>query len=159
MVARAIREKKAVVSNDSQSDPGVVFGKKYAESGVRSMAVLPLIVADEAVGVLALYAGETEFFHEEEMKLLTELAGDIAFAIDHIDKQERLDYLAYYDVLTGLANRSLFLERRGAVHAQRGQRRAQACLVPDRSGAIQEHQRQPRPAGRRRAAAGRWRSG
>ena len=45
------------------------------------------------------------------MKLLTELAGDIAFAIDHIDKQERLDYLAYYDALTGLANRSLFLER------------------------------------------------
>ena len=75
------------------------------------MAVLPLMVADEAVGVLALYASESEFFHEEEMKLLTELAGDIAFAIDHIDKQERLDYLAYYDVLTGLANRSLFLER------------------------------------------------
>ena len=91
--------------------PQVLFGKQYAESGVRSMAVLPLIVADEAVGVLALYAGESEFFHEEEMKLLTELAGDIAFAIDHIDKQERLDYLAYYDALTGLANRSLFLER------------------------------------------------
>ena len=47
---------EAVVSNDSQSDPRVVFGKKYAEAGVRSMAVLPLIVADEAVGVLALYA-------------------------------------------------------------------------------------------------------
>jgi len=75
------------------------------------MAVLPLIVLDEAVGVLALYTGESEFFQEEELKLLTELAGDIAFAIDHIDKQERLNYLAYYDVLTGLANRSLFLER------------------------------------------------
>ena len=42
---------------------------------------------------------------------MTELADNIAFAIDHIDKQERLDYLAYYDALTGLANRSLFLER------------------------------------------------
>ncbi len=42
---------------------------------------------------------------------MTELAGDIAFAIDHIEKRERLDYLAYYDALTGLANRSLFLER------------------------------------------------
>jgi diguanylate cyclase (GGDEF)-like protein/PAS domain S-box-containing protein len=111
MAARAIREKRAVVSNDSQSDPKVVFGKKYAEFGIRSLAILPLIVSDEAVGVLTLYASEIEFFHEEELKLLTELAGDIAFAIDHIDKQERLDYLAYYDVLTGLANRSLFLER------------------------------------------------
>lgn len=111
MVARAIREKKAVVSNDSQNDHRVLLGTKYAESGIRSMVVLPLIVADEAVGVIALYAGEIEFFHDEEMQLLTELAGDIAFAIDHINKQERLNYLAYYDVLTGLANRSLFHER------------------------------------------------
>ena len=111
MVAQAIREKEAIVSNDTLSDPRVLLGKQYAESGVRSMVVLPLIVADEAVGAIAFYAREIEFFHEEEMQLLTELAGDIAFAIDHIDKQERLNYLAYYDVLTGLANRSLFLER------------------------------------------------
>ncbi|HVC10259.1 MAG TPA: PAS domain S-box protein, partial [Burkholderiales bacterium] len=111
MIARAIREKKVVVSNDSQSDPRVLFGKHYAMAEVRSMAILPLMVSGEAVGVLVLYAGESEFFHAGELKLLTELTGDIAFAIDHIEKKERLDYLAYYDVLTGLANRSLFLER------------------------------------------------
>jgi diguanylate cyclase (GGDEF)-like protein len=54
---------------------------------------------------------EAGYFDEAEMKLLRELAGNIAYAIDHIDKQERLDYLAYYDELTGLANRTLFLER------------------------------------------------
>ncbi len=111
MVARAIKEKKAVVANDLQSDSTVVFRKQYAESKICSGVFLPLIVADEAVGMLALYADEIEFFQEEELKLLTELAGDIAFAIDHIGKQERLDYLAYYDVLTGLANRTLFLDR------------------------------------------------
>lgn len=111
MVARAIRERKIVVSNDSQNDPQVLFGERYAKSGIRSMAIFPLIVAGEAIGVLALYADKSEFFHEDDLKLLTELAGDIAFAIDHIDKQERLDYLAYYDALTGLANQRLFLER------------------------------------------------
>ena len=111
MVARAISGKKAMVSNDSINDPQVLFGRQYAEAGVRSVAVLPLIVLDEAEGVIALYSSESEFFHEEELKLLTELAGDIAFAIDHLDKQARLKYLAYYDVLTGLANRTLFLER------------------------------------------------
>ncbi|HMH18346.1 MAG TPA: EAL domain-containing protein [Burkholderiales bacterium] len=94
MVARAIREKKAVVANDSQGDPRVVFGRKYAESGVRSMAVLPLIVSDEAVGALALYAGEREFFHEEEMKLLTDLTRDIAFALEHIGKEEKIARLS-----------------------------------------------------------------
>ena len=71
----------------------------------------------------ALYAGEIEFFHEEEIKLLTDLTNNISFALDHIEKEEKLNYLAYYDVLTGLANRSLFLERvaqyaRGAANSE-----------------------------------------
>ena len=111
LTARAIRGKTAVFSNDTQNDPAVMFSKRHVERETRSLAVLPLLISDEAVGVLALYAGEAGFFDHEELKLLTELAGDIAFAIDHIAKQERLDYLAYYDMLTGLANRSLFLER------------------------------------------------
>jgi len=111
MVARAMREKKAIVSNDSQSDPQVLLGEKYTKSGVRSVAVLPLIASNEPVGVLALYASEIEFFHEEEIKLLTDLTSNISFALDHIEKEKKLNYLAYYDVLTGLANRSLFLER------------------------------------------------
>jgi diguanylate cyclase (GGDEF)-like protein/PAS domain S-box-containing protein len=111
MTAQAIAEKRVIVSNDSRADPRVVHGKKHVEYGVRSMAIFPLIVADDVVGVISLYATESQFFHEEELKLLTELTNDIAFAIDHIEKRERLDYIAYYDVLTGLANRSLFLDR------------------------------------------------
>nr|WP_319564408.1 EAL domain-containing protein [uncultured Rhodoferax sp.] len=111
MGARAVRGKQVVVSNNSQLDPQVLFRAKYTASGIHSMAVFPLMVADDAVGVFALYASEIDFFHGDELKLLTELAGDIAFAIDHLEKQERLTYLAYYDALTGLANQSLFLER------------------------------------------------
>ncbi len=89
MLAQAIREKKTVVSNDTQSDPRGLIGNKYTESGVRSMAVFPLIVSDEAVGVLALYASEIEFFHEEEMKLLTELADNVAFGIGNIRSRRK----------------------------------------------------------------------
>ena len=113
MLAQAIREKKPVVSNDLKSEPSVLYNKEYTESEVRSMAVLPLIVSDEAIGVFALYASEREFFHKEEMKLLTELTGDIAFAMDHIKKEQQLNYLAYYDVVTGLPNRSLIQDRLG----------------------------------------------
>ena len=111
LMARAIREKKAVISNVVHGDPQILLSQRHAETGVRSLAVLPLIVADEAVGILALYAHEIEFFHDEELKLLTELVGDIAFGIDHIEQQERLHYLAYFDRLTGLANRRLFMDR------------------------------------------------
>jgi diguanylate cyclase (GGDEF)-like protein len=111
LAARAIREKAAVVSNDVQHDESLIFGKMHAESGVRSLAVLPLIVSDNAIGVFALYTSKPEFFDAAGLLLLTELAGNVAFAIDHLEKQERLDRLSYYDTLTGLANRRSFLER------------------------------------------------
>jgi diguanylate cyclase (GGDEF)-like protein len=50
-------------------------------------------------------------FDDDEMKLLSELADDISYALEYIDKNERLDYFAYYDPLTDLPNRSLFADR------------------------------------------------
>jgi diguanylate cyclase (GGDEF)-like protein len=111
MVARAMREKVAIVSNDSQNDPQVLFSERHVRFAIRSIAILPLIVADRAVGVFVLYANECEFFHDDELRLLQELVDDVAFAIDHIERQERLDYLAYYDTLTGIPNRILFVQQ------------------------------------------------
>jgi diguanylate cyclase (GGDEF)-like protein/PAS domain S-box-containing protein len=111
IAALAIIGKKAIVVNDIENNSNVLRRKECIEQGILSMAVLPLLALGEAKGVLALFASEMNFFDEREMKLLVELSGDIAFAMDHIDNQARLDYLSFYDALTGLANRSLFQER------------------------------------------------
>jgi diguanylate cyclase (GGDEF)-like protein len=111
LAARAIREKAAIVSNDVQNDEGLIFGKMHAQSGVRSLAVFPLIVSDNAIGVFTLYTSKPEFFDAAGLLLLTELAGNVAFALDHLERRERLDRLSNYDTLTGLANRRSFLER------------------------------------------------
>lgn len=130
--AQVIGEKKSFIINNLTTHPGAVFGEKYAESGIGALAILPLIVANEVVGVLALYASEIEFFQEAELRLLTELSGDIAFAIDHIGKQERLSYLTYYDVVTGLANRSLFHNRLSqSLQARDGEPRLIATVLLD----------------------------
>jgi diguanylate cyclase (GGDEF)-like protein/PAS domain S-box-containing protein len=94
MSARAVREKKAIVSNEIRDDSKVLFAKERIERGISSMAILPLLVSDDVVGVLALYADETGFFDEDEMKLLTGLAGDIAFALENIGRQQKLGKLA-----------------------------------------------------------------
>ena len=111
LAGRAIRSKTPVISNDVKRDPQRLMRREVDERGINSLAVIPLIVQDEAVGALALYAADIGFFDEQEMRLLTELAGDISFALDHIEKAERLDYISYYDLLTGLPNRTLFHER------------------------------------------------
>jgi diguanylate cyclase (GGDEF)-like protein len=113
MIAKVIREKVAIVSNDLSDDPRALLREYYTQAGVRSLAVLPLIVSGQVTGILGLYAREKDFFHEEEMLLLSKLADDVAFAIDRLERQERLDHLASYDQLTGLANNHLFLKRLG----------------------------------------------
>src|SRR6185295_12015268 len=79
--------------------------------GFQSHISLPLYKDEAIVATLTMYTREQNFFDDEELRLLTGLADDISFAISNLEKQERLDYLAYYDELTGLANRRLFLER------------------------------------------------
>jgi diguanylate cyclase (GGDEF)-like protein/PAS domain S-box-containing protein len=111
LAGRAIRSKLPVVSNDVKNDPQRLMREELDERGINSLAVIPLIVNDQAVGALALYAADVGFFDAEEMRLLAELAGHVSLALDRIDKAERLDYLSYYDPLTGAPNRALFHER------------------------------------------------
>jgi len=111
LVARALREKRAVVVNDLEKEPEAAIKKEALSSGSRSLVVLPLLAGEIVEGVIVLHANQIGIFDDEEMKLLKELAGDIGFALENIRKSETLDYLAYYDALTGLANRTLFHER------------------------------------------------
>lgn len=108
---RTLDEKHALVENYEEQDAhsSAMSSKQRMPPG--SMAALPLIVDGQVVGIITLFAGEEHFFQKEEMSLLNDLAGNIAFAIDYIGKEKKLHYLAFYDGLTGLANRHLFLDR------------------------------------------------
>jgi diguanylate cyclase (GGDEF)-like protein len=111
LVGRALRDLQPIVVNDIAGDSRLVNVKMSLALGSRALAVFPLVVSGAAVGVLVLHSREAGFFDQAELKLLMELAGDVAFALDYIGNAEKLDYLAYYDAHTGLANRVLFLER------------------------------------------------
>ncbi|OGT02807.1 MAG: diguanylate cyclase [Gallionellales bacterium RBG_16_57_15] len=114
LITQALTEVKPVVCNDIASDERMAAWRSEALSrGYRSVTVFPLVVEGRPVGVFALYASEPGVFDSEEMKLLVEMAGDISFAMDNLKKEEKLNYLAYYDVITGLPNRALFYDRLG----------------------------------------------
>ncbi|MBI3526971.1 MAG: GGDEF domain-containing protein [Betaproteobacteria bacterium] len=117
----ALREKRPAFDNDierglgemgSELGPDTLSVRRAAiRQGAKAVIVLPLYVEGKTFGILTLYAPERNFFDDEEVKLLTELAGDISFGLEFIAKEEKVDFLAYYDTLTGLPNRSLFSER------------------------------------------------
>lgn len=111
LVGEAVATRNPVVVQHVDTDPRIELRQEALKRGLLCFAILPLIVGSESVGVMVLYAAEADFFDEPEMKLLRELAGDIAFALDHLGKSDQLNYLAYYDALTGLANRRLIHDR------------------------------------------------
>lgn len=112
MTAEAINEQKPVICNDIATGEQMARWRTEALArNYRSVTVFPLVVQGTSLGVFVLYASEPDFFDEQEMKLLTEMAGDISFALDHIEKEEKLNYLAYFDAVTGLPNRELFHDR------------------------------------------------
>src|SRR3954469_18560980 len=61
------------------------------QRGFRAYAVLPLVFSGNDAGALLLYARAKDVFDDEEMPLLHELAGDIAFALHHIAQKARTD--------------------------------------------------------------------
>jgi diguanylate cyclase (GGDEF)-like protein/PAS domain S-box-containing protein len=109
---RALRQSQPVICNDIATDPSVAeLRDEFLEREHKSLGCFPLMISGRPMAVLSLYAAEADAFDEAEARLLTELAGNISFALDHLQKQERLNYLAHYDDLTGLANRRLLFER------------------------------------------------
>ncbi|TBR06815.1 MAG: EAL domain-containing protein [Rugosibacter sp.] len=112
LIALTVAEKKPFFVNDiAVNPPKNPFRELALRHEYRSGITLPLVVKDVCVGVMLMYAKEPDFFNENELGLMNELAGDISFALEHIAKDEQLTYLTHYDPLTGLPNRALFQER------------------------------------------------
>ncbi|MBI2313460.1 MAG: EAL domain-containing protein [Betaproteobacteria bacterium] len=108
----ALRENRHIVSNDIANDPQAAPWKLSALAhGLRSAAAFPLIVEEQVIGTVNLYAGEANFFDDEEVHVLRELAADTSLGLEYIEKERRLHDLAYSDPLTGLANRRVFADR------------------------------------------------
>lgn len=109
---RVMREHRQVICNNVASDPAfALLAERMHARDVRSLAAFPLAVGDRIEAVLTLYANIEDVFDPDEMKVLNELAGDLAFALLFFEREERISYLAHYDVMTALPNRRLFLDR------------------------------------------------
>lgn len=131
LLSNCLQSRRPALENDlSRDSPGnSVLCQRASELGYRSVIFLPLNVGTEVAGVLGLMSKEGNFFTDDEVRLLTNMSGDVAFALDAIDKETRINYLAYYDSLTGLPNRTLFHERLGQLLLSSKQRGLKMALL------------------------------
>ncbi|HVS77133.1 MAG TPA: EAL domain-containing protein [Steroidobacteraceae bacterium] len=80
--ARAIRERATQVCRDAQTDPELDLWRDEAlRREIRSSVALPLIAGDACLGALSIYSDRVNAFDRSEVKLLEELAGDLAYGI------------------------------------------------------------------------------
>ncbi len=117
---RAIRLGIAQINQNFLNNPQMLPWRTQALArGYQSSIALPLKAESDAVfGALSIYAAEPDAFDADEVKLLSELANDLAFGIrtvraraEHQQAQAMIERLAYFDPLTGLSNRTRLLAR------------------------------------------------
>jgi len=86
----AIRNREPSIAQNIQDDPRFSPWREAAlKHGYESCIALPIMVDNEVFGALIVYASEPYAFNEDEVNLLTELAGDIAFGISRLRMRAR----------------------------------------------------------------------
>jgi diguanylate cyclase (GGDEF)-like protein/PAS domain S-box-containing protein len=129
---QAYRSAKPAVWNDVANDADVPDRDRFLRRGIAAAGAFPLVVEGRVIGLLGLHASESGFFDHEEIRMLEELTANVSFALELLEKQDRILYLARYDALTGLPNRTLFHERlTQAIEAARGGKETIALLLVD----------------------------
>jgi len=87
---RAFRERKEVFCNNISTDPMMLPWKQNAlNRGYFSSFSTPVCINDKPIGTLTLYASETNFFKDDEQKLLIEIAENISFALDVFETETK----------------------------------------------------------------------
>ncbi|MEQ6917142.1 sensor domain-containing protein [Halomonas aquatica] len=131
---RAIRScmgsSNVVIHDDLEQPTEEEYSRGLAEQNARAMACFPLTSEEnELDAALVLYHAASFAFDTSEIELLREVAGDISFALSNLDRHDRLEYLTYYDSITGLPNRFLMGDRVHQAMLQATDQRSEISLL------------------------------
>lgn len=112
LMGRVIRTGEAVLCEDIGSTAYVIrLRNEFIAAGVHSLACLPLKVDSTPVGAFLFGTRRNDVISPDELLLLEEVAANLSFALQYLDKQDAVQFLSYFEPLTGLAKRALFCER------------------------------------------------
>ncbi|HJW10269.1 MAG TPA: ATP-binding protein, partial [Albitalea sp.] len=88
----AMREGRHQICNDFLGEPRTApWHERGRRIGIRAQASFPFRRGGRVEGVLTVYMDHKDFFDDEIVALLDEMAGDVSFGLDNIDLQAARD--------------------------------------------------------------------
>jgi PAS domain S-box-containing protein len=88
-IGTAIRTRRPSVFNDIATNPDFAPWRDEAQKrGYRSCMAIPITIGRRVYGAFGVYSDHTDIFDDEEVTLLTEVAEDIAFALNAMEAEE-----------------------------------------------------------------------
>ncbi|OJX75156.1 sensor domain-containing diguanylate cyclase [Magnetospirillum sp. 64-120] len=132
----SVQSGQTLICTDSETDPRVDL-EACRKVGLRSMLCMPLMHLGSPIGVLKAMSDQPGHFSDQEATLLNLLSEVISAAMYFATKfnENDLFHQATHDGLTGLANRSLFMDRLRQLTQQHERRQQHAgVLMIDMNG-------------------------
>jgi signal transduction protein with GAF and PtsI domain len=81
---------KTVWLENAQTDPGFQYQRQAAAEGIQSVLVVPLTLAQQAIGVLRVYSATIRRFDDEEVQFLQAVANLSAIALENAKMHQAL---------------------------------------------------------------------
>ncbi len=88
-----------------------IYTRKIKLDDAKSLLVLPLLVADEAIGTMALAARTEKRFSKDVREMLAVIANQVAVSLQNGFLYKKMETMATTDGLTGLTNHRTFQQR------------------------------------------------
>jgi diguanylate cyclase (GGDEF)-like protein len=107
----ALATGQATIVDDWEEETRFQQSELQAKQGMRSAAIILIDGKERPYGVLGAGAREPRGFTREDVNFMQAIANVLANAIERRRTEEQTQHEALHDALTGLPNRSLFLDR------------------------------------------------
>ena len=109
---RVIRSGKEHIHGNANASPGMPPLFPPGDGGARgSEIILPLLVDNTAIAALALTARDSSVVSDDELGMLREVAGNLSFGLQYLQRDTKARFLSHFDPQTGLSKRPLFCDR------------------------------------------------
>ena len=105
------------------------FERREQISGIQSGLTVMIRAANRSFGVLGVESLALRNFGTQDVNFMQAIANVIGNAVERREEEERTRYEALHDPLTGLPNRSLFLDRLGRALANSERRQTSVAVI------------------------------